>query len=242
MFPLLLRTLLMFNIFCLPSSFVLSFFFLVEQFLFPNTVFFSFSKTFVVHSVASFIFFFHLSLWNSFSFSSPFCSSFFLFAFFSLVLSQNCSIALNKKHALLISPKLFLWSSFCLFFEMFQKLFYHHLWHFHFFKQKGFERLGKVFFFFYFCSFWWNLVSFFEKWAIPKKIKKKHPDLFFGNPWRFQQKTFFRKTRCFRHYTPKKIERKKKELNKKERRRRERKQIKNCRKKGFLNMRWKKRR
>ena len=160
-------------------------FFLVEQFLFQNTVsFVSLSKTFVFHSVASFIFFFHLSLWNPFSFSSPFCSSFFHFAFFpscSFEKTRHCSK--QKTFSSNITKNCFSEVLFFLGVEIFQKLFFHRLWHF----EKWFWTSEKRFVFTFVCF----EKSYFFLWKMGNT--KKIQISFFGNLWSFQKKLFFRK-------------------------------------------------
>ena len=164
MFLLFSRTLLMFTL-IVSSLLICSFlFFLVEQFLFKkNTVsFFPFPRpSCFIQSPFSLSFFISFCE-PAFSVSSPFCFVFFSFFSEQKTFSSNIPKTLSLK--------------FFGFWKM-SNIVFHHLLHYHFIEKNGFERLSKDLFFTSVC-FGKNLISFFGKWAIQKKVKT-NPDLLF---------------------------------------------------------------
>ena len=190
MFPLLLRrTLLMFTLF-VSTLLICSFlFFLLHSSFSKNTVsFYLFPRPSCFIQLP-----FSLSFFISFCetpsvFLLLFVSSFFSVCFFfSLVLSKKCSISLNNKHSLLISPKN-CFSEVLFGFRKISKILLSSSLPFSFSKKvlHVWEKIP-----FYFCLFWKYLITFFEKWAIQIKLKKNRSPFWQSLEFSKKKKSWF---------------------------------------------------
>ena len=208
MFPLLLRTLLMFTLFVSTLLICSLFFFSCWTVSFQkHCVFFLFPRpSCFIQSPFSLSFF--ISFCESpFSIFSPYCFVFF-FLFFSVLLCRKMHHFSEKKNSLRISQNCFseVLVVFCknvknCSFIIFDIII--------FLERNSFWTSEKRFVFFYFCSEK-NLVSFFWKMG-------KRPDLPFGNLWSFQKiLVFFPRKHVV--LNTKKIKIQKKSWTKKERR------------------------